>query len=123
MSTTPDTFASLCDLYLAYQTEQGLQLGSADEVDHDQLTPEQSDWVHAFVARWDAMARAERDDRRRFRTSEHDGKALSSTLAEMIRANHEDGELCDRLRSMQDGDQINAGGGAAALVWIVCASE
>jgi len=56
-------------------------------------------------------------DDRQFVTDE---SSRSYSLAQMIAANAEDVELCDRLRAMRPGDKIWTGGGAAASGWVKC---
>lgn len=123
VSIAPDTFESLCQLYYNWQREQGLELGSADDVDQDTLKPEQAVWIREFISRWDAMTLAAREDRRRFRTSEGEANAVPFTLAEMIRANHEDHDVCERMRMMRPGQRIATGGGAAGPGWVECFAE
>lgn len=51
----------LCEVYRQWNESQGLNLGSADEHWFDEtLTQEQRDWLRAFSARWESIARLER---------------------------------------------------------------
>jgi hypothetical protein len=52
--------AQLTIEYNRWQAANGLTLGSADDVDHDELTAEQSAWIYAFCDRWEANERSYR---------------------------------------------------------------
>jgi hypothetical protein len=61
MSNLSDWIDRLCREYLAWNKEQGLDLGSADEHLFDEtLTDDQRAWLHRFCERWDAAADEER---------------------------------------------------------------
>lgn len=49
-----DTLSDLCEEYAAWNKEQGLTLGSADEHLFDEsLTPSQRMWIRDFCRRWE----------------------------------------------------------------------
>lgn len=62
---TPTPLNYLCDEYDAWNHDNGLKLGSADEhLDDENLTPAQRAWLRDFSNRWAAAEAIERTDSR-----------------------------------------------------------
>lgn len=54
-----DNEADLCDEYQKWCEAQGLPLYSADELLHEDITPDQRKWLSDFCLRWEVVVGAQ----------------------------------------------------------------